>query len=93
MPNQSTAKIDTNNKPTMLAWNDTTSAPEAIRVDPIFDYLEVDVVGTNSGVYTAINRAFIDGNNNATLLGWNDTTGKLEALRCDSNGALLVKFI
>lgn len=77
----------------MLAWNDTTGATEPVRVDPIFDYVEIDVVGTNSGTYTAINRAFIDGNNNATLLGWNDTTGKPEALRCDSSGNLLVKFV
>lgn len=93
MANQATAKIDQNDKPTMLAYNTTTSTTEAIRVDAIFGALEVYNSGAASGTYTAINHAKIDGNDNATLLGWNDTTGQIEALRCDSNGNLLVKFV
>lgn len=93
MSNQATAKIDSNDKPTLLAYNPTTSAPEAIRCDAVLDYLEIYVSGTASGTYTAINRAFIDGNDNATLLGWNETTGQVEALRCDSSGNLLVTIV
>lgn len=93
MSNQATALIDQNDKPTMLAYNETTYAPEDVRCDAVLDYLEIYNVGAGSGTYTAINNAKIDGNYNATLLGWNDTTGQIEALRCDSQGNLLVKFV
>lgn len=93
MPNQPTAKIDNNDKPTLLAYNEITSAPEALRCDPIFDAIEIYNVGSGSGIYTAINRAFIDGNDNPTLLGWNETTGQIEALRSDEFGNLLVTFV
>lgn len=91
MSNLATAKIDQNDRPTLLAYNETTLAPEAIRVDAVFDYLEIYGAGTSGMNPTSITNAKIDGNDNATLLGWNDTTGQIEALRCDSNGYLLVK--
>ncbi len=90
MSNLRTAKIDENDKPTLLAYNETTSATEGIRCDAIFNYLEVFAATAGGGTYTAINNAKIDGNDNATLIGWNDTTGQIEALRCDDNGYLLV---
>lgn len=93
MPNQPTAKIDSNDKPTLLAWNETTSAPEAMRCDAIFNYLEIFFAASSVGTYTPINRSFIDGSSNCTLLGWNDTTGMVQALRCDDSGNLLVKIV
>ena len=88
--NQNTAKIDQNDKGTLLAYNETTGAPEAVRVDAVLGALEIYTAGSSSGTYTGVYRAKIDGNDNATLLGWNDTTGMIEALRCDDNGNLLV---
>lgn len=93
MANQATAKIDQNDKPTLLGYNETTSAPEAARVDAVLDYLELYVVGASSGTYTVLDRAKIDENDNATLLGYNETTGLVEALRCDDDGNLLVTFV
>ena len=93
MSNLAVAQIDENDRPTMLAYNETTSAPEAIRCDAVFDYLEVYIAGNASGTYTAMNRAKIDANKNPTLLGYNETTGLVQALRCDDNGNLLVKLI
>lgn len=93
MSNQSTAKIDQNDRPTLLAYNDTTSAPEALRVDAVLGSLEIYHSGSGSGTYTTLDHAKIDANHNATLLGYNDTTGQIEALRYDSNGGLLVKFV
>jgi YD repeat-containing protein len=90
MSNQSTAKIDANDKPTLLAYNETTGITEAMNCDAVLDYLEVFGASVGSGTYTPLNNAKIDGNDNATLLGWNDTTGQVEALRCDDNGNLLV---
>lgn len=93
MANLSTAKIDANDKPTLLAYNATTLNPEAAKVDAVFNYLEIFNAGVGTGTYTALNRAKIDANDNATLLAYNDTTGQMEALRCDSNGNLLVIIV
>lgn len=93
MSNLTTAKLDSNDRPTLLAYNETTSAPEAIRCDPIFNYLEIYTTGIASGTYTAINRAKIDSNDRPTLLAYNDTTGLMEAIRCDDNGNLLVTLV
>lgn len=93
MSNQATAKIDANDRPTLLAYNETTSASEAVKVDAVLGYLEIYNMGAGSGVYTALNRAKIDANEHPTLLGYNETTGLVEALRCDSSGNLLVKFV
>lgn len=82
--------IDSNDKPTLLAYNDTTGLVEPIRVDSTFGYLEVFGVAADSNTPTTINRAFIDANDNATLTAYNETTGQIEALRCGINGELLV---
>jgi hypothetical protein len=82
--------IDSNDKPTWLAYNETTGLVEAVRVDPTLGYLEVFVVAPDSNTPTAINRAFIDANDNQTLTGYNETTGLIEALRCGSGGELLI---
>ena len=81
--------IDDNDKPVLLAYNETTGLVESIRVDPINGYVEVYGVNA-SGTYTALNNAKIDENENSTLLGYNETTGLIEALRCSNNGELLV---
>lgn len=90
MSNQSTALIDENDKPTLLAYNETTSAPEAMRVDAVFDALEIYGTGTSSANPSAINRALIDENDNPTLLAYNETTGLVESVRCTDEGYLLV---
>jgi hypothetical protein len=82
--------IDNNDKPVLLAWNETTGKPEPIRVDPIFGYVEIYVVAMATPTGTTLDYAKIDGNDNATLLGWNDTTNDIEALRCDSLGNLII---
>lgn len=82
--------IDSNDKPTLLAYNETTGLTEPVRVDPVLGYVEVFGVAADANVPTAINRAFIDQNDNSTLLGYNETTGLVEALRCGINGELLV---
>lgn len=93
MANLAVAQIDQNDRPTMLAYNETTSAPEAIKCDAVFNYLEVYLASTASGTYTAIDRAKIDANENPTILGYNETTGLVQALRCDDNGNLLVTLV
>lgn len=87
----SDAKIDQNDKPTWLAYNDTTGLVEPVRVDPVTEAIEVFAVTDTSLVYTAIPNAKIDGNDKATLLGYNETTGLVEALRGGANGELLIK--
>lgn len=93
MANQNTARIDENDRPTLLAYNETTSAPEDIRVDAVLGYMEIFNSGAGSGTFTATDHARIDGNDNPTLLAWNDTTSQIEAVRCDDNGNLLVKMV
>lgn len=88
-----TAKIDGNDKPTWIAYNETTGLVEPVRVDPIFGYVEIFVVADTGGTFTAIPNAKIDGNDNGTLTGYNETTGLIEALRCDTGGSLLVKSV
>ena len=82
--------IDQNDKPTLLAYNETTKQVEPWRVDPVLGYVEIFVTAMATPTGTSLNNAKIDQNDNATLLGWNDTTGKIEALRCDSSGSLIV---
>ena len=82
------AQIDENDKPTLLAVNDTTGLPEPIRVDPVLGAVLMFAVGTPVGSPTSLNRASIDANDKDTLLGVNDTTGEIEALRCNDSGYL-----
>ena len=82
--------IDSNDKPVLLAYNETTGLVEPVRVDPTLGYLEVFGVTADSNTPTAINRAFIDANDNATLTAYNETTGLIEALRCGTGGELLI---
>lgn len=82
--------IDENDKPVLLAYNETTGLVESVRVDPVTGAIECFGVTDDGGTYTALNNAKIDGNDNSTLLGYNETTGLVEALRCGSNGELLI---
>lgn len=84
------AKIDENDKPTWLAYNETTGLVEPVRVDPITGAIEVYGVIPDSNIPATINNALIDENDNATLLGYNETTGLVEPLRCGSGGELLI---
>ncbi len=82
--------IDSNNRATLIALNDTTGLPERLRVDPILNALEIFGVVDDGLTPTAYNHAGIDANNRATLIALNDTTGLIEALRSDTNGVLKV---
>lgn len=82
--------IDENDKPALLAYNETTGLVEPVRVDPVLDALYVFGVTDGGGTYTAINRALIDENENSTLLAYNETTGLVESLRCSDDNELLV---
>lgn len=86
----SVAKIDENDKPTLLAYNETTGSVESMRVDAIFGALEMYAINIATSVPSSLKNAKIDGNDNPTLLGWNETTGQIEALRCDDSGNLLI---
>lgn len=85
-----TAKIDVNDKPTWLAYNDTTGLVETVYTDPVTGALLIFAVSTDSNTPGTLNTAKIDANDNATLLGYNETTGLVEALRCGTDGSLLV---
>lgn len=93
MANQTTAKIDSNDAKTLLAYNETTSATEAVRCNASTDYLELYVVGSASGTYTTKNNASIDGDHAKTKLLYNETTGLTECARCDTDGNLLIKIV
>ena len=90
MSNGNTAKIDANDKPTWLLYNETTGLPEPACVDPTTGALLVYAVPTDSNTPATLNTAKIDANDNATLLGWNETTSLVEALRCGNDGSLLI---
>ena len=83
--------IDANDKPTLLAYNETTKLVEPVRVDPVTGALLVFAVADTGLTYSTLNNAKIDGNDNATLLAYNETTGLIEALRCGASGELLIK--
>lgn len=84
------AQIDQNDKPTWLAYNETTGLVEPVMCDPVTGSLYIYVVAADSNTPTAINRALIDSNDNATQIGYNDTSGLIECLRCGTDGSLLV---
>ncbi len=84
------AQIDQNDKPTWLAYNETTGLLEPVMCDPITNVLYVYAVVADSNTPTAINRAKIDENDNATQIAYNQTTGLVEALRCSTDGYLLI---
>jgi len=85
-----TARIDENDKPTLLAYNETTGLVEPVRVDPITGELMVFAVADDGGTYTDLENAKIDENENSTMLGYNETTSLIEAVRCGTDGSLLV---
>ncbi len=86
----SVAQIDQNNKPTWLAYNETTGLTETVYCDPITNALYVTLVAASGNTPTALNVAQIDGNDHPTTLGYNTTTGLPEALRCTDGGALII---
>ena len=84
------ARIDDNDKPTLLAVNDTTGLPERVRVDPILNMVEVFLVADDGLIPSGIVNARIDQNDKDTMLAFNETTGLTECLRTDVNGVLKV---
>lgn len=85
-----TAKIDQNDRPTWLAYNETTGLMEPVQVDSVTGAILVYGVTYTGGTFTAIQNAKIDANDKPTLLGYNETSGLTEALRCGNSGELLV---
>lgn len=86
----SVAQIDQNDKPTWLAYNETTGLVETVYVDPITNALYLFGIAADANTPIALNSAKIDGNDKPTELGYNETTGLVESLRCGSGGELLV---
>jgi hypothetical protein len=87
-----TAKIDQNDKPTWLAYNETTGLVEPVYCDPITNELLIYIVDSDSNTPTTLNTAKIDANDKPTELGYNETTGLVEALRCGTGGELLINI-
>ena len=84
------AKIDVNDKPTWIAYNETTGEVEPVACDPVTGALYVHLVTQSVTLPTSLQNAKIDANENSTQLGYNETTGAIEAMRCASSGELLV---
>lgn len=84
------AKIDQNDKPTILAYNETTGAVETVYCDPITNVLYAFGVVPDGNTPTTLNHAKIDSNDRPTATAYNATSGSLEALRCSANGELLI---
>lgn len=87
------ANIDSNQKGTWTAYNETTGLVERVRVDPVLNAVLVFGVASDASVPTSVNRAKIDGNSKGTATGYDDTTGSVEAMRCGNDGSLLVKIV
>lgn len=85
-----TAKIDANDKPTILLYNQTTGLVETAYTDPITGAVLIYIVATDANTPTTLNTAKIDANDRATFLGFNQTSGLTEALRCGTDGSLLI---
>ncbi len=89
----SNAKIDANDKPVWLAYNETTGLLETPYVDPITGALYVHGVAESGNTPTAIDRAKIDANDKPSQIAYNEDTEEIEALRCTDAGALLITII
>jgi len=89
----SVAQIDQNDKPTWLAYNETTGLLETVVCDPITNALYVYGVTAVASTPNTLNVAQIDANDNATQIGYDEDAGTIEALRCTDGGALLIKIV
>ena len=84
------ARIDENDKPTWLAYNETTGEVEPVAVDPDTGALLVLATPYSLQEPTAITTAKIDENENATLLAYNETTDTVECIRCTTDNEILL---
>ncbi len=84
------AQIDQNDKPTWLAYNETTGLVETVYCDPITNVLYVFGVAADANTPTALNVAQIDANDKATEIGYNEMSGLTECFRCGNDGSLLI---
>jgi len=84
------AQIDSNNHPTLLAYNETTGLVETLTVDPVTGYLNIYITANTTGTPSTLNTMQIDANDNPTSGAYNETTGLVEALRCSDDGSLIV---
>ncbi len=84
------AQIDQNDKPTWLAYNETTGLVETVACDPITNALYVHIDAASGNTPATLNTAKIDENDKPTELGYNEDSGLSEALRCTDDGTLLV---
>jgi hypothetical protein len=87
------AQIDQNDKPTWLAYNETTGLVETVYCDPITNALYVYGVVADANTPTTLNNAKIDENDYPTQLGYNETSGLPECLRVGSTGGLLINIV
>lgn len=88
----SVAQIDANDKPTWLAYNETTGLVETVACDPITNALYVYGVTEVTSTPNTLNVAQIDANDHETKLAYNQTTGLPETLRCTDDGTLLINI-
>lgn len=86
----STAKIDQNNKPTMIGVSYLDGVtPIPVAVDPVTGYLLVEIMDATFNASPVLrSNAKIDNNGKETMLGWNGTT--TQAL-ITHNGYLAIK--
>jgi hypothetical protein len=84
------ARIDENDKPTILAVNDTTGEIERVEVDTATGGLNIFITAAAATSPASINVAQIDANDNPTGLGYEEDTELIEALRCTEDGQLIV---
>lgn len=85
--------IDDNDKPVLLAYNETTGLVETVYVDPTLGAVLCFGVADEGGTFTDLNNAKIDDNENSTMLGYSEATDLPVALRCGSGGELLITSV
>lgn len=69
--------------------NDADQDVLMLRVDPVTNYLMVDVANTDAGSNTEIQVAPRDGNYRPVCMAWNEQDEELQAILTDENGYLL----
>lgn len=72
--------------------NDADLDVTMLRVDPVTNYLLVDVQAGSATSATASSIASRDGNHRPVCMAWDETNGVLQEVLMDSSGNLLVQF-
>lgn len=69
--------------------NDVDQDISMLRVDPITNYLLVDVIADTTGLNTASQIASRDENSRTVCMAWNEDDEELQEILTDENGYLL----